>query len=226
MQSGSLAVFSPTALTSDVRTTIEALGNRVAYLTALDFEHHIFLSEWARAFPNAKILGPDGLAEKRAKIDEEFAGARFDYVWTPKNKESFKVDPEFDAEFDYEYVNAHANKELAFFHKRDKALIEADLLFNLPATEQYSRTKEGATSGFLTRMFVGLMSASGDAKWQKRFLWYGASAKDRTSFNQSAKKINSWDFDMIVPCHGDVIESGGKGIFQKVYGWHLNAAKS
>ena len=98
-------------------------------------------------------------------------------------------------------------------------------MFNLPATEQYSRTKEGATSGLLTRMFVGLMGTAGEAKWQKRFLWYGASSGDRKGFNESVGRIEKWDFDRIIPCHGDVIETGGKGVFQKVFEWHLKAGK-
>lgn len=98
------------------------------------------------------------------------------------------------------------------------------MMFNLPANEQFSRTGEDPTSGILTKMFIGLQNTMGPATWQKRFLWYAASAGDRQDFNQSARKIASWDFDRIIPCHGDVIESGGKGIFKKVFDWHLNAS--
>ncbi|KAK3166917.1 hypothetical protein OEA41_010042 [Lepraria neglecta] len=224
LQSGALAVFSPTALTPEVRSTVQKMGNNVGYIAALDFEHHIFISEWAKAFPSAKLLGVDGLPEKREK-DPATAGNKFQYVWTQKNKNDMKVDPEFDSEFDYEYVGSHANKELVFCHKPDRTLIEADMMFNLPAHEQFSRTGEDPTSGVLTKLFIGLQNTVGAAKWQKRFLWYVASSGDRKGFNQSAAKIASWDFDRIIPCHGDVIETGGKGIFQKVFEWHLNAPK-
>ena len=136
-----------------------------------------------------------------------------------------KVDPEFDREFEVEYVGSHGNKELVFLHKPDNTLIEADLMFNLPATEQYSRTKEGATAGLATKFFVGLMSAQGSAIWQKRFLWYAASSANREDFNKSVRRINSWNFDRIVPCHGDVIEQNAKGIFQNVMEWHLAGSK-
>ena len=195
------------------------------YLTALDFEHHIFLSEWAAAYPSAKLLGVDGLPEKRQK-SKETAGTRFEHVWTQKNKLDMKVDPEFDREFNVEYVGSHANKELVFCHKPDRTLIEADMMFNLPAKEQYSRTGEDPSGGWLTRLFIGMQNTTGAALWQKRFLWYAASLGDRQGFAQSVKRINSWDFDRIIPCHGDVIETGGKGIFQKVMEWHLNAAKN
>jgi len=118
-------------------------------------------------------------------------------------------------------VGSHANKELVFFYKPDKTLIEADLMFNLPATEQYSRTKESPTDGILTKLFVKLQSTHGTAVWQKRFLWYAASSSDRNAFNKSVQRINSWDFEKIIPCHGDVIEKDAKGIFAKVMAWHL-----
>ncbi|MCJ1290406.1 hypothetical protein MMC34_001944 [Xylographa carneopallida] len=225
LPNNTLAVFSPTALTPEVRSAVAELGNNVQYISALDFEHHIFITEWAKAFPNATLLGVEGLPEKR-QASKEAAGTNFQHVWTQKNKAGFKVDPDFDAAFDYEYVGSHGNKELVFLYKPDRTLIEADLLFNLPATEQYSKTKTGAESGLLTKLFVGLMSARDDAKWQKRFLWYAASSKDREGFNKSVNRINDWDFERIIPCHGDVIESGAKGIFQNVMAWHIQGKKS
>ena len=130
LQSGTLAVFSPTALTPEVRSTVESMGNQVAYIAALDYEHHIFVTDWAKAFPSAKLLGVEGLPEKREK-DQATAGNKFHYVWTQKNKTDLKVDPEFDGEFDYEYVGSHANKELVFLHKPDKTLIEAEYVYSL-----------------------------------------------------------------------------------------------
>jgi hypothetical protein len=99
------------------------------------------------------------------------------------------------------------------------------MLFNLPATEQFSRTGVDASSGILTRIFGAMQSTKGSAIWQKRTIWYGISRGDRKGFNASVARINQWGFERIVPCHGDVIESGGKGVWEKVFGWHLDAAK-
>ncbi|KAG8525851.1 uncharacterized protein KY384_000611 [Bacidia gigantensis] len=224
LQSGALAVFSPTALTPEVRSTVESLGNKVSYIAALDFEHHIYLGDWAKAYPNAKLMGVEGLPEKREK-NPETKGNIFKYVWTNQNKDHLKVDEDFDKEFDYEYVGSHANKELVFLHKPDRTLIEADMMFNLPAYEQHSKDKENAESGILTKLFTGFQNTKGTALWQKRFLWYVASSANRPDFNTSVHKINGWNFDRIIPCHGDVIETGGKGIFQKLFAWHLQAGK-
>jgi len=107
-------------------------------------------------------------------------------------------------------------------YKREKTLIEADLLFNLPAKEQYSKSDESPYQGILTSMFNYGGAAVGDATWHRRMLWYGI-AVDRSSFNESVSKIDKWDFDRIIPCHGDVIETDGKSAFRNVMKWHLEA---
>ena len=219
LSSGNLAIFSPVALTDDVRATVASKGSgTVRYIIAPDIEHHIFISTWAKAFPDAEIVGVEGLPEKR-EGDEATRGLKFHHVFTKSNKRDLKVGPEFDADFEVEFVDAHQNKELALLHKPSRSLIQADLVFNLPATEQFSRSGVSATSGLLTKLFGGVMHLRGDAVWQKRALWYGVASKDRKGFAESVARIGKWDFDRIVPCHGDVIETGGKDKFVGLMSW-------
>jgi glyoxylase-like metal-dependent hydrolase (beta-lactamase superfamily II) len=224
LTSGALAVFSPVALTEDAKAKVTEMGGNVGYIVALDYEHHIFISQWAKQYPNAKIIGPEGLPEKRAKQNDEMIGKEeFAVVFTKANKREIKISEEFDADFDYEYVDGHANLEIVFFYRPDKVLIQADLLFNLPATEQYSRVPEAertATKGLLGKLADRLQSTAGEATWNKRFLWY-LLAKNRDSFNDSIKVIDQWDFTTIIPCHGDTMEGDGKEIFRKLFQWHL-----
>lgn len=220
-------MFSPVALTDAVKAKVTQMGGRVSYIVALDFEHHIFITEWARAYPGAKIIGVEGLPEKRAKAtdDDKIGDEKFDVVFTKENKRSTRISEEFDADFDYEYVDGHANLELVFLYKPEKVLIEADLLFNLPAQEQYSKVPEEekpSNEGFIGRLFGCIQSTEGEAKWLKRFNWY-ALGKNRQSFNESMKVIEKWDFVTMIPCHGDVMEGNGKEMFRKIFEWHLKA---
>jgi len=221
LQSGSLAVFSPVALTQDVKQKVQSLGT-LKYIVAPDIEHHIFISVWAKEYPQAEVIGMEGLPEKREQ-DEATKGVKFAHVFSPKNKLDMKISPEFDAEFDYEYVHSHKNKELVFLHKPSRTMIQADILFNLPATEQFSKSGIDPTSGFLTKLFGGIMNTRGQMVWQKRFLWYGAGGKDRPGFTESVKRMRAWDYDRIIPCHGDVIETGGKGIFEQLTAWFVES---
>ncbi|KAK3954378.1 hypothetical protein QBC32DRAFT_368701 [Pseudoneurospora amorphoporcata] len=226
LSNGSLAVFSPVSLTPSALAKISTIGTgQVAYIIATDTEHHIFISEWAKAFPSAKIVGPEGLPEKRSKVtnDERIGHEPFSVVFTKENKSSIKIDDAFDADFGYEYVDAHPNKELVFYYKPDKVLIEADLMFNLPAVEQYSKVpdEQKPQGGLLGRIFTGMNSTGGEAKGIKRFLWYAISRGDRTGFNESVRRIREWGFETIVPCHGETIVGNGKEVYDKVFEWHL-----
>ncbi|KAK3681957.1 hypothetical protein LTR37_020724 [Vermiconidia calcicola] len=225
---GNLAVFSPTALTDNVKKQMQQqlASTKVKYLTALDQEHHIFLESWHKAWPNARIIVPETLPGYRDK-QGYFKLPQSNLVTFKKDTpSSWTVDAAFDAEFNREYNSAHGNQELVFCHKPTRTLIEADLLFNLPANEQFSRTDTPATSGYATRLANSINGTTGTALSQKRFIWYTISAGDRKGFNASVARVAKWDFERIVPCHGDVIEAGGKGVFEKVMAWHLEAAKA
>ena len=207
------------------------MGGDVRYLVATDIEHHIFLSEWAAAYPNAKLVGPEGLPEKRQKAashDPKIGKEPFAVVVTKENKGDVKISEDFDKDFELEYVDAHPNRELVFLYKPDKVLIEADLMFNLPAHEQYSRVPEDAKPkpGILGRFFESLQTAEGEALGMKRFLWHAVSRRDRKGFNESVRRIAKWDFETVVPCHGETIVGNGKEVFEKVFEWHLEGKGS
>ncbi|EER41355.1 hypothetical protein I7I53_00670 [Histoplasma capsulatum var. duboisii H88] len=224
LQNGPLAVFSPVALTQGARDAVNSLGGNVKYIIAPDMEHHIFLTPWKEAYPDAQIIAPEGLQEKREKKPET-KGIVFDHIFTAVNKGDFKVSDEFHADFDVEYVNSHPGRDIVLLHKSSKTLIEADLIFNLPATEQFSKSGESATKGILTKIISTLQSTKPPAKGQKRLIWYLLSARDRKGFAQSVATIDGWNFDRIIPCHGDIIENGGKEIFRNLFEWNLEAAK-
>lgn len=224
LNSGNLAIFNPVSLTPEVKAKVSqvASGDKpgsLKYIITPDFEHHIFLKPWAQEYPDAEVIGPEGLPEKREK-DPDTKGTKFHHVFTQGNKLDMRISPEFDEEFNYEYIHSHQNKELVFLHKPTGTLIEADLLFNLPATEQFSQSGEDGSSGILTKMFGALMNTRGDMKWQKRMLYYGVGATDRKGFAASARRMEAWgEFDRLIPCHGDVIEKGGSRILREATAW-------
>lgn len=72
LSDGNLLLHSPLALTPEHSSAIEALG-AVAHLYAPNLNHHLHISEWAAAFPSARLHAPAGLAKKRRDL-------RFDRV--------------------------------------------------------------------------------------------------------------------------------------------------
>ncbi|KAI1123609.1 hypothetical protein F5Y10DRAFT_47571 [Nemania abortiva] len=230
LTSGAIAVFSPVALTPAVKEKVAELGGQVGYLIAGDLEHHIFLTQWKTEYPDAKLVGPKGLPERRKAMNDPMIGKEdFDFLYDETNAHSAAISDEFAADFEVEMVDAHPNKEIVLFYKPEKVLIEADLMFNLPPTEQYSKVPEAEKKGggLLKKIFYALNTTVGPAKGHKRLQWYAVSNanKNRAGFNESIKRINGWDFTTLIPCHGDAIEGTGKEIFAKIFDWHINGKK-
>lgn len=220
LATGSLAVFSPVVLTSAVREKLTSLGT-VRYIIAPNMTHHIHISAWVTAFPDANVICVEGLPEKREK-DTSTRGIAFSHVFTSDNKTTLRITDEFDGEFDFEYVDAAPNKDLVFLHKPTRTLVEADLLFSLPANEQYSKVPEGVSSGILGRGVSSAFSLPGNMIWQKRALWYGVGSKNRQIFAESLRRVFEWDFEKIIPCHGDVIETDAKATLERATGFFFN----
>jgi len=96
------------------------------------------------------------------------------------------------------YFPETGNNEMAFFHAESKSLLEADLLINLKPPFGV-----GPYSAFHKTL----------AKW---------NTKDAKATREHAKFVAGWDFDRIIPCHGDVVETGGKEAWKSVFGAFLN----
>lgn len=118
----------------------------------------------------------------------------------------------FEKEISLHNVSAHRNDELVAIHHPTGTLLEADLLFNLPPTEQYSRSS-------LPCWFRWLGSGSSLSPSGKL---HHTMAGSIISSDELAKRemapIFEAKWDRIVPCHGDVIETGGKAKWAEVWG--------
>ncbi|KAL1898407.1 hypothetical protein Cpir12675_001872 [Ceratocystis pirilliformis] len=236
LRDGSLAVFSPIALTPSVHSVVREFGGDVRYIIAPDIEHHLFLSAWKSAFPEAQLIGVEGLPEKRAAAaaaapasgnglppadsysSPQITDIPFTTVFEATNKARLSISPAFDESFSYEYVDGHRNKELVFLHKADRVLIQADLIFNLPATEQYSKAPQEfaeKTSSRAYKIFRSFMHTN-VAHMKRPRIWQHYMAENRASYKESMRRIVAWNFDTIIPCHGDVMKGDGKQRFMSL----------
>ncbi|KAK9457137.1 hypothetical protein V1511DRAFT_492788 [Dipodascopsis uninucleata] len=125
----------------------------VKYILAPDILHHLAIKSWKEHFPDAIIIGPEGLRAKKAS-----EGIHVDYEVSTANAviraSDFGLqDQEVEEEFQFVYLPGHQNKELVTVHLPTKTMIEADLLFNLPAHEQYSKSSVSYKSGIFNRIF-------------------------------------------------------------------------
>ncbi|KAH7868254.1 uncharacterized protein C8R40DRAFT_1074950 [Lentinula edodes] len=94
-----------------------------------------------------------------------------------------------------------------------KTMVQADILFNLPPTEQYSKSKSLAHVPFVGNF--------GPFSWSHRN-FASAKGEDKQAMQRHMKTAASWDFERMIPCHEDVIEVGDKNAWKAAYKAYLN----
>ncbi|KIY45091.1 hypothetical protein FISHEDRAFT_67180 [Fistulina hepatica ATCC 64428] len=200
LQNGGVWVLASTPLSPETKATIDGMGP-VKFIVSADSVHHLFLSDYKNAYPDAKLIAPQAALDRH-----EDKQLKADGVWGRDHP-----DTKYGFEDEVCYFSAFRNRDVAFCHKASRTLIEADLLFNLPPNEQYSKVPKPRT--FLT----GNMSPN---TWlHAKFGWL--MGEDKEVMRNDVKKVTSWNFDRIIPCHGDVIETGGKEAWKAAYKAYL-----
>ncbi len=115
LEEEALWVWSPVALDEGLRAEVGALG-RVAHLVSPNKIHHLFLSEWHAAFPEARLWGPASTIAKRR-----------DLAFGPPLEDSPPAD--WGAEIDQAWFRGSLlMDEVVFFHRPSRTAIFADLI--------------------------------------------------------------------------------------------------
>ncbi|KIY74114.1 hypothetical protein CYLTODRAFT_416374 [Cylindrobasidium torrendii FP15055 ss-10] len=199
LSTGGVWVVASTPLSKETKETLDKLGP-VQWIVSPDAVHHLFLDEFKTAYPEAKVIATADAIKRHGN-----PSLKVDGVW---GKDAADAKYGFEDDIEWIYFDGFANKDVAFLHKASKTLIEADLLFNLPAKEQYSKTKSSGS-------FPLFKNLNPYHNFHTKFL--GNLAKDKVAMKRDAQAVANWDFDRIIPCHGDVVETGGKKAWQDVY---------
>lgn len=188
-------MLASTPLDTQTKAKLDELG-QVKYIVNPDIVHHLYLPEFKKAYPEAKLIGVEETLHRSA--DKTL---KFDGVWgrdPPDTKYGFEDDIQSC------FFSGFKNKDVAFFHPESKTLVQADLLFNLPCYEQYSKSKMPA--------FGNLKPSS----WMHQKL-VASLAADKEAMKRDATTVANWGFERIIPCHGDVIEKDGNKAWREAY---------
>jgi hypothetical protein len=193
LEQNNLLVYSPIALDPRTRAFLADLG-QVKYIVAPNMLHHLYLSEYVAAYPNVKFYAAPGLPEKRKDI-------KFNAVLTDTPEEAWQGHLE-------QMIFTHPElREVIFFHPTSKTLIVADLIMNF-----------GKQSAFMTRMLAKL---SGDLGEPTCNLNFDLSNSELYQIKLCLERILTWDFEIIVISHGEIITKDAKAVFRKVFNFLL-----
>ncbi len=196
---GGLFLHSPTKLDDETRQGLDALGE-VRAVVAPSRAHHLFVADYIKAWPSAKLYGPPGLVGDIQDFKARF-GARRDL-----KLDSILGDdspPEWAGQIEQHlFKGAPWLNEVIFFHPSSRSLIFTDLVMNVPADRK---------GGQIFYTVVGAKGRFGPHRLVRHLI------RDRVAARESVARILRWDFDRVIVTHGDVLESGGPAKFTKAF---------
>jgi hypothetical protein len=191
---GDLVLWSPTALSDDLASAVNALGT-VQYLVPPNSLHHTFLGDWQQAYPDAELYAPPGLREKRQDL-------RFDV--------DFGDDPITAWAGEIDHVIMWGNRiasEVVFFHRESRTAIFTDLI------QQFPRGWFRGWRALVARL--DLMVAAKPAVPRK----FRVAFTDRRAARQSLQRILMWPTDRVIIAHGPPILHDGQAFLRGAFRW-------
>jgi len=194
LSDGSVWAWSPIALTRALADEVQSLGP-VRYIVSPNKLHHLFLHEWARQWPEARLYAPPGLARRQPAL--HFSAELGD-----------QPNAAWQADIDQVvFRGSFAMAEVAFFHRASRTAIMGDLIQRFPETEV------SGWKGMVMRL-GGLVGESGSTPpdWRASFL-------QRRPARAALQKVLQWNPERLLIAHGTCVQTGAAGVIQKALSW-------
>ncbi len=184
-----LIVHSPARLSPDLRAALDRVGELRFVVPASELHGHLYMEQYRDAYPQVRLFAAPGLDRKRTDL-------RFDRVL------SDLPEPEWRDELDQmTFQGWRRLHEIQFFHPKTRTLITGDLCCNFGPS--------------ITRLVAqGRVRRRLGPPTECRIL---GIFRDPGAVRRSLERILEWDFDRILPGHGDIVHSGGRDAFQRSF---------
>jgi hypothetical protein len=190
---GGLFVWSPIALTAELKAAVDALGP-VAHVVSPNKIHHLSMGEWQDAYPSAKLYAAPGLAAKRQ--DLRFEATLGD---SPPAAWAGQIDQ-------VEMGGSAVLTEIVFFHRKSRTAIFADLIENFP------RGWFRGWRAVLARL-DGIVAPHGGAPREWRLSFRKPIAR------AALARILAWQPEQAVMAHGELARTDGAAFIRKSFRW-------
>jgi hypothetical protein len=212
LESGALWVHSPVALDGAMRKELSALGE-VKHVVTPNTEHQKWAPDYIREFPEASSWACPGLRERKPHVG--WKRSLEELLDAPGGLTSNAPPAEWEGEIELCWLrdqvpllNRPFFNEVVFFHRPSSMLIVTDLWWNYPLETDLPTDVPPPS------MATKLWKAGMDIVYRP---FYNRLMRTE-SWGESIDTILSWEFDYIVPCHGDPVAENGKDVLRE----HLN----
>jgi hypothetical protein len=188
---GSLFVYSPIRLNPELGDALDAIGP-VRHIVAPSLYHHLFVGDFAAAYPSAKTYAAPGLDKKRKDFPfDEILGNELDSSW----RGALTAQP----------LDGCAFGEVLFFHEPSRTLISADLVENFQTSDDWP-----------TRTYLraaGIYGKCGVSRLIKPMF------RDKAQSRRAIDRALEWNPERITLSHGVPVLEDGREALREAYDW-------
>ncbi|CAL5220530.1 g2563 [Coccomyxa viridis] len=196
LSDGSIWVHSPVSLDDELAAALAEIGE-VKHIVTPNFEHTKYAQQWKERYPNAKSYGCPGISQKMPEVSFEEVGTsgtdpeewlgEVQSTWLSYEHNPFTRSPFFN--------------EVVFYFKPARLLVTSDLFWNYPKDRDVGIGTKLWKTG-MDRVYL---------PFYRSFM-----VKDQGLYAEALGRIfKQWDFDSILPCHGDYVAQDGKRVLQE-----------
>ena len=187
-----LLLFSPLAMTPQRRDAVAALGD-VKYLFAPNTWHHMYIGEWAEAFPDAAIYGPPGLQKKRKDL-------RIDHLHGTGDE------PHISDLVELQHIDGFFMQETALYYRPAKAWLVADLVQNI-----------GRPADWWSRTYSKMAGFYDEVALSRVIRW--TAFNDRAAARRSVDRLLAEPFERLLVGHGEPVIDDARSALARAYDW-------
>lgn len=195
LEDGSLFVHSPAGLSSDVQASLDALGDVRYVVPASKLHGHLYMEQYRAAFPDVELFAAPGLAARRDDLTfDSLLGSVPDPRWAA----------------DLDQVALMGNwwlTELAFLHRPSETMIMGDMGYHITEHSSIEMRLLGRLGGIYDR--IGQPYE------------FKLTITNEATFRRSVRQLLDWEFDRVIPGHGEILESGGREAVRDGFQWIL-----
>lgn len=193
-------IWSPIALTEDLRAAVDAIGP-VRFIVAPNSLHHLHLQAWQSAYPDALVYAPPGLRQRRKDI--AFDGDLDDVPGAPG-----APPPPWAATIDQVIVRGNLiTTEVVFFHRPSGTVLFTDLIQNF-GPDWFTGWRKIVAR--LDRMI------GHEAQVPQKFR---VAFTNRAAARMALAHIMAWPAEKVLMAHGTPIEKEGAAFIKRAFRW-------
>lgn len=195
LSSGGLFIQSPSELTGELEAALNELGEVRFVAPTSKLHGHLYMEQYREVYPSAELLAAPGLDGRRPDlVFDQLLGDIPDPRWAT----------------DIDQIAILGNRwltEIAFFHRPSRTVILGDFGYHI-----------GESSPLKTRVMARI---AGVYKQVGCTVDYRLAIRNHETFRRSIQDVLAWDFDRVIPGHGEIIEADGKQTVLDGFDWLL-----